>query len=525
MTASKVLSFWRAKLRDFGPAQGGNIALTFAAFSVPLIMFTGWAIDYSRGNSAQTSMHAALDATGLALSKEAHLLSQEQLNDKADKYFRANFNRPDAKSIKIEPVYTALDDGKFQLQLHVRATIPTTIAAIWEEHMAIAADTRVVWGYKKLELALALDNTGSMSSKSKMTEMKKAAKNLIAILQDAAKSMKAGDVKISIVPFGTDVNIDRANVDASWIRWDEWEAEPAALVNSKPADWLDIGAGSDCPFTNSNPYRFRCLQGPNSSSTVSKIPSSGLICPSPHSDGTVYNGCYDSKNPILQEVDSGRNASCGGLSNCSCSGSGRNKVCSQKTGYPWVVNNHSTWNGCVWDRDQENDVNNTATNANDKSTLFSAHQTRTCPVAMMPLSYDWDKLNSKIDSMTPTGNTNVTIGMALAWQTLSPVAPYNAATPHVDIDKVVILLTDGQNTQNRWSSSTSTIDKRSEKACDNAKADGIKIYTIRVIEGNASLLRDCATSPTMYFDVQDASELDNVFTTIGNSLANLRLAQ
>jgi hypothetical protein len=250
-----------------------------------------------------------------------------------------------------------------------------------------------------------------------------------------------------------------------------------------------------------------------------------LICPSPHNDGTVYNGCYDSNNPIVQEVASGRNASCDGLPNCSCSGSGRNKVCSQKTGYPWVVNNHSTWNGCIWDRDPDNDVKNTATSAGTKSTLFSAHQAKTCPAAMMPLSYDWGKLNSKIDSMNPNGNTNVTIGLALAWQTLSPVAPYNAATPSVDIDKVVILLTDGNNTQNRSSTSTSTIDKRTKKACDNAKADGIKIYTIRVIEGNASLLRDCATSPTMYFDVQDASELDNVFTTIGNSLANLRLAQ
>ena len=39
---------------------------------------------------------------------------------------------------------------------------------------------------------------------------------------------------------------------------------------------------------------------------------------------------------------------------------------------------------------------------------------------MMPLSTDWTALNAKIDAMTPTGNTNVTIGMQMAWQTLSP---------------------------------------------------------------------------------------------------------
>src|SRR5262245_5139651 len=40
-----------------------------------------------------------------------------------------------------------------------------------------------------------------------------------------------------------------------------------------------------------------------------------------------------------------------------------------------------------------------------------AHQATACPTAMMPLSTDWTALNAKIDAMTPTGNTNVTMGM------------------------------------------------------------------------------------------------------------------
>ena len=42
---------------------------------------------------------------------------------------------------------------------------------------------------------------------------------------------------------------------------------------------------------------------------------------------------------------------------------------------------------------------------------------------------------------------------------------------------MIILLTDGQNTQNRWTSSTTSIDARTQKACDNAKAANIKLYT------------------------------------------------
>ena len=95
-------------------------------------------------------------------------------------------------------------------------------------------------------------------------------------------------------------------------------------------------------------------------------------------------------------------------------------------------------------------------------------------------------------AMTPVGNTNVTIGMAWAWQTLSDVAPMNAPEPAPDLDKVIVLLTDGDNTQNRFTSSTSAIDARTEKVCTNAKAANIKVYTVRVIDGNAPSSADVA---------------------------------
>ena len=94
-----------------------------------------------------------------------------------------------------------------------------------------------------------------------------------------------------------------------------------------------------------------------------------------------------------------------------------------------------------------------------------------------------------------------------------------------DVDKVIILLTDGENTQNRFTSSTTSIDSRTEKVCANAKADNIKVYTVRVIDGNADLLRNCATKPDMYFDVDEASQLNAVFSSIAQNLANLRIAK
>jgi len=127
--------------------------------------------------------------------------------------------------------------------------------------------------------------------------------------------------------------------------------------------------------------------------------------------------------------------------------------------------------------------------------------------------------------MIPTGNTNVTIGLQVAFQMLSPVAPFHAAAPQNDLDKVIILLTDGDNTQNRWSTSQTAIDNRTKLACANAKAANIKLYTVRVINGNASLLQQCATLPSMYYDVQNAAQLSAVFSTIAQNLANLRVAK
>ena len=143
----------------------------------------------------------------------------------------------------------------------------------------------------------------------------------------------------------------------------------------------------------------------------------------------------------------------------------------------------------------------------------------------MPLGYDWTALNSKIDAMTPTGNTNVTIGLAWGFQLISAVAPFNAPAPAPDLDKVIVILTDGTNTQNRWSSTASAIDARTQKACDNIKAANIKLYTVRVMDGNATLLKGCATNPNMYYDVDQASDLNGVFSSIAQNLANLRIAK
>jgi hypothetical protein len=422
-------------LTRFFKDRRAGVAPMLALGIIPLIGAVGAAVDYSRANLVRSAMQSALDASALMLPKDAQTMNVEQLQSKATSYFTAQFNRPEATNVQVTPQFSTPTQGNFTLTLTGSATISTMFWRLMgQEHVNITATGEVVWGIKKLNLALAFDNTGSMASNNKMTELKKAAKSLLTTLKNAEKV--PGDIKISIVPFAVDVNVGTGNVNASWIDW---------------ADWEEV-------------------------------------------NGSCSNNDYETRS--------------------SC-------VAAKKT---WTPANHSQWNGCVNDRDQNNDVLATAT-GEASSTKYRAHQASACPTAMMPLSSDWTALNAKVDAMTPTGNTNVTIGLQVAWQTLSPVAPFNAPPSSPGLDKVIILMTDGDNTQNRWSWSTSAIDARTQKVCDNAKADNIKIYTVRVINGNAALLKNCASKPDMYFDVQNASQLNSVFAAIAQNLANLRIAK
>jgi hypothetical protein len=414
----------------------GNVAPLLALAMIPILGAISAAVDYSRANLERSAMQAALDSTALMLAKEVQTLSPADIQSKATAYFTSIFSGNQATNVTVTSTLTNPEPGSFVLNVKSSAKVPTSFSkVIGQSEINISAKAEAIWGIKKLNLALALDNTGSMGSSGKMDALKTAAHNLLTTLQNAAQN--PGDIKVSIVPFATDVNVGTGNVGANWVHWSDWEA-----VN-----------------------------------------------------GTCSSGYYNKQS--------------------SCT----------SNGHTWTPANHSAWNGCVYDRDQNNDVLNTATVAGTPATMFRAHQASSCPAALMPLSEDWTALNARIDDMAPAGNTNVTIGMAKAWQTLTAAAPYNAPAKANDLEKVIVLLTDGQNTQNRWTSSTSSIDSRMQKVCDNAKADGVKVYTVRVVNGHASLLQGCATKPSMYYDVQEAGQLNAAFGAIAQKLANLRLSK
>ena len=181
------------------------------------------------------------------------------------------------------------------------------------------------------------------------------------------------------------------------------------------------------------------------------------------------------------------------------------------------------WTGGVIDRVQPYDVQDTSPTM-DHNTWYPAVNT-TLP-AMLPLTTDWTALNSKVDQMRANGRTNLTIGLVWGWHALTPNIPLTGASdPSADVGKYIVFLTDGLNTQNRWSTNSSVINARTTSVCNNIKASGIKIYTIRVMEGDRSILQNCASDPNMYYEVNNASQMDGVFSQIAGKLSAVRLSK
>jgi len=213
--------------------------------------------------------------------------------------------------------------------------------------------------------------------------------------------------------------------------------------------------------------------------------------------------------------------------NGTCSDSSYHKKSSCVShGKVWTPAPHNTWNGCVTDRDQNFDTTNDTPVAG--ATLYPAEQYDSCSVSLMQLTNDWTALNAKIDAMTPVGNTNQAIGLQVGWQTLT-ATPFTV--PPIDPDykyqTVIILLTDGLNTEDRWYDSQTSIDNRQKKTCDNVKAAGITLYTVQVNTGGdatSTMLKNCASDPGKFFLLTTAGQIVATFGQIGTSLSRLRLA-
>ena len=203
----------------------------------------------------------------------------------------------------------------------------------------------------------------------------------------------------------------------------------------------------------------------------------------------------------------------------------------------WTPDSHNTWNGCVVDRGDQTkpspsnyDTNVDQPTTSIKATLFSAEQYSACPQASMGLNYNWSTMTNLVNNMSPAGNTNQAIGLAAGWMSLVGGGPFTAPAmdPNYKYQQVIILLTDGLNTQDRWYSNQSQINARQQMTCDNIKAAGVTLYTIQVNTGGdptSTLLQNCASDTNKFFLLTSANQIVTTFAQIGTNLTRLYLAK
>ena len=129
----------------------------------------------------------------------------------------------------------------------------------------------------------------------------------------------------------------------------------------------------------------------------------------------------------------------------------------------------------------------------------------------MGLTYDWTALNAKVDAMVPAGNTNQAIGLAWGWQSLTnPPLTVPAMDPNFKYQQVIILLTDGLNTQDRWYTDQASIDARQRTLCGNIRTASVTLYTVQVNtsgDPTSSLLQNCASSADKFFLLTSSTQI------------------
>ena len=184
------------------------------------------------------------------------------------------------------------------------------------------------------------------------------------------------------------------------------------------------------------------------------------------------------------------------------------------------------------------DTNASSIVVGQTATMYAAEQYSSCTdAAAMALNYNWSAMSTLAGNMSPNGNTNQGIGLQLGWMSLVGGGPFGtvpAMDPKYQYSQVIILLTDGLNTQNCWYTSQTSIDNRQKMTCDNINAAGITLYTVQVNTGGdptSSLLKNCAGSPGKYPDTSKffllttSNQILTTFNQIGSNLSKLRIAK
>jgi Flp pilus assembly protein TadG len=490
----------RFEIRTLIRDRRGSVAAIFALAFVPLLLAAGAAVDASRAYLVRARLTAALDAAGLAVGSSTG--TETELQAVAERFFRKNY--PDAALGDFVSLSTTIDSKVVRLTAE-RKLDTMFMHLIGYDSIPVRSSVEITREVKGLEVALALDNTGSMSQNGKIQALRASATDLVNIL--FGDNPAPEKLKIALVPFVTNVNIgnDDPALTAAAI-------DPASLssANFKGTTWQGCVVERPYPHNIQDTSiaaggRWRAYSWPMEPRYRKNSTQSSQCNNRANASGTGWNS-------ISEPSAAGQNS--------MASGSGPNKGCP----LPAILKL-----------------------TNNKAALLADIQ------RMRP----WDA----------TG-TMTHVGLAWALRAISPNDPFRLGLPYgtEGWNKAIVLMTDGVNDlvkQNSTCYSNSDgpytaftgegypvddhtlgtsgstkaaeyenvldrLDQLTAEACSFVKSKGVILYTILLQVNNAAtqnLYRNCASSPDKFFNVPSASELGAAFRAIAEDLSNLRVSK
>ncbi|MCB2080651.1 MAG: hypothetical protein KDE55_23510 [Novosphingobium sp.] len=496
--------------RRFCRNERGNVAVIAGMLAVPALAISGAAIDFSRAIAARSELAAALDSALLSLARTprgADDAARTYIKDYVDDILHTN-----GSDLHWQVDNLAQTDSTIEATLS--ASVDTSVLGVLHlDEISVRITSEVTRENKKVEVALVLDNTGSMGSNGKIYALRAATNELLDILFATPRSAEM--VKVGMVPFVTSVNIKADGFKTAWI--------------DKNGEAQNNGINLDPQTGPTNHFAlYATMHGVEWKGCVEARPSPYDVTdekPHPGDKDTLWVPYFWPDEPD----------------------------------YGWGYTNNylpdGNW-GSAEERQRDAHKYAGSWPSIDETGPTTRGPNKSCPQPLRPLTNDVAVLKADANKMEPWNNsgTNIALGLSWGWRVLSPEEPFTEGVSYTDsqVQKVIILLTDGENTivsqnshnksdyngygylsvgnlgtQSVWQAVTKVNDKVTT-LCNSIKDKGIRLYTITFQLNDPqlkSIFKNCASSPSYYYDSPSNDELKTAFRTIAIDLSNLRLSK
>jgi Flp pilus assembly protein TadG len=493
-----------------------SIAALTALAAVPLMLMAGVAIDGARLWMLQSRLQVAVDAATLLGAKE---ITATTRNTDVAALFWANFEQTTANgtagflgATSAGPTTSQINNQT--VQVSAQATLPMTFMQLAGfKTWTVSASATAVSATTGLELALVLDNTGSMAGWP-ISAVISSATSLVNILYANGTVDTEPNLWVSIVPFAAEVNIGTTNT--GWLAGGSVNQAPYAnatwsgcvLARHASGHDFDDAPPSTAPFT---PFFWASTKGVYTNKNGQVVLGDNDWTPT-----TITEGSQSLGNNAV-----GPNLGCVLLPILG-------ETASRTTLLNLINQMVPTYRG------------GTFINLGLQAGWFtlSPKWRGLWGSPTLPLAYNTPFMQKAIVLMTD-GNNEWYSWNGTATNPQNGGAPDNGTSkqyPNGQVDDTaygrIYPFPDNQlgSTITTQTKATDYIDNAMATMCTNIKNDGIIIYTIlfthdTVSSATQTLFQNCASNPSYYFVTPTAADLQAAFSTIGSQLAALRLSQ